>query len=146
MTELEKLRKADAMIRDMTEGRSQIALSSDNSIYVRQKDDAYIGLNMIIYDNVYQNRHDIFFDANVRKMGVPMTAVELGKLVREVQQAHALMTALEMYHYHPTSNDLSHFRFHLLVQLHAPPQSEEAQMRGDIDLESVLEDSNGEVN
>ena len=39
MTELEKMKKADALIRDMTEGRMQVATSIGNHIFVRPSSD-----------------------------------------------------------------------------------------------------------
>ena len=114
MTELEKLKNADTLIRDMTEGRLQIATSIGNHIYVKSKDDAYIGMDMMIRRNVQQKCYEITFDANVRRMGTPMTATDLGKLAQEVQQAQALLTALEMYRFQPTQKDMEQFHEYLL--------------------------------
>lgn len=125
MTELEKMKKADALIRDMTEGRLQVATSIGNHIFVRPRDDAYIGLNMMIRGNIHRNCYEITFDANVRRMGTPMTAADLGKLATEVQQAQALLTALEMYHFQPTQKDMERFHDHLLEQLHDLSQPEQ---------------------
>lgn len=125
MTELEKMKKADALIRDMTEGRLQVATSIGNHIFVRSRDDAYIGLNMMIQGNIHRNCYEISFDANVRRMGTPMSAADLGKLATEVQQAQALLTALEMYHFQPTQKDMERFRDHLLEQLNDPSKPEQ---------------------
>lgn len=114
MTELEKLKNADTLIRDMTEGRLQIATSIGNHIYVRSKDDAYIGLNMMIRGNYQLKCYAVTFDSHVRRMGSPMTVKELGMLAQEVQQTEALLTALEMYHFHPTQKDMELFREYLL--------------------------------
>ena len=114
MTELEKLKTASELIRDMTDGRLQIATSIGNHIFVRPSDDAYIGLNMMIRGNVQQKCYEITFDANVRRMGIPMTATDLGKLTTEVQQAQALLTALEMYRFQPTQKDMEQFHDYLL--------------------------------
>ena len=114
MTELEKLKNADTLIRDMTEGRLQIATSIGNHIYVKSKYDAYIGMDMMIRRNVQQKCYEITFDANVRRMGTPMTATDLGKLAQEVQQAQALLTALEMYRFQPTQKDMEQFHEYLL--------------------------------
>ena len=43
-----------------------------------------------------------------------MTAADLGKLATEVQQVQALLTALEMYQFHPTQEDMEQFRDYLL--------------------------------
>ena len=125
MTELEKLKNADSMIRDMTEGRMQVATSIGNHIFVRPRDDAYIGLNVMIRGNYHKNCYEISFDANVRRMGTPMSAADLGKLATEVQQAQALLTALEMYHFQPTQKDMERFHDHLLEQLHDLSQPEQ---------------------
>ena len=127
MTELEKLRTASELIRDMTDGRLQIATSIGNHIFVRPSDDAYIGLNMMIHGNFHLKCYEITFDANVRRMGIPMTATDLGKLATEVQQAQALLTALEMYRFQPTQKDMEQFHDHLLEQIHGSSQSEQVQ-------------------
>lgn len=126
MTELEKLKTASELIRDMTDGRLQVATSIGNHIFVRPRDDAYIGLNMMIRGNYHQNCYEITFDANVRRMGTPMTAADLGKLATEVQQAHSLLTALEMYSFRPTQKDMERFHDHLMEQSHSPTQQEQA--------------------
>lgn len=128
MTELEKLKTASELIRDMTDGRLQIATSIGNHIFVRPSDDAYIGLNMMIRGNVQQKCYEITFDANVRRMGTPMTATDLGKLATEVQQAQALLTALEMYRFQPTQKDMEQFHEYLLDRPqygHTQPQQEQ---------------------
>lgn len=127
MTELEKLKTASELIRDMTDGRLQVATSIGNHIYVRPRDDAYIGLDMMIRGNYHKNCYEITFDANVRRMGTPMTAADLGKLATEVQQAQALLTALEMYQFQPTQKDMERFHDHLMEQLHGPSQPVQAQ-------------------
>ena len=135
MTELEKLKNAENLIRDMTEGRLRIATSVGNHIFVRPRDDAYIGLNMMIRGNYRRNCYEISFDANVRRMGTPMTAADMGKLATEVQQAESLLAALEMYQFQPTQKDMERFHDHLLEQLHGPAQPEQAQ-RG-MDAQSI---------
>lgn len=120
MTELEKLKTASELIRDMTDGRLQIATSIGNHIFVRSSDDAYIGVNMMIHSNFHLKCYEITFDANVRRMGIPMTATDLGKLAQEVQQAQALLTALELTKLQPTLADLQAFHDHLLQQEQAP--------------------------
>lgn len=137
MTELEKLKTASELIRDMTDGRLQIATSIGNHIFVRPKDDAYIGLNMMIHSNFHRKCYEVTFDANVRRMGTPMTAADLGKLATEVQQAEALLTALEMYKFQPTQKDMERFHDHLLAQLHSPAQPEQAQPEQNMDTQSM---------
>ena len=127
MTELEKLKTASELIRDMTDGRLQIATSIGNHIFVRPRDDAYIGVNMMIHSNFHRKCYEVTFDANVRRMGTPMSAADLGKLATEVQQAQALLTALEMYQFQPTQKDMERFHDHLMEQLHGPSQQEQTQ-------------------
>ena len=64
-----------------------------------------------------------------------MTAADLGKLATEVQQAQALLTALEMQHFQPTQKDMEYFHEYLLEQIHGPAQSEQAQI--DMDAQSM---------
>ena len=135
MTELEKMKKADALIRDMTEGRMQVATSIGNHIFVRPRDDAYIGLNVMIRGNIHRNCYEISFEANVRRMGTPMSAADLGKLATEVQQAQALLTALEMYHFQPNQKDMERFHDHLLEQL--PDLSQPERISQGIETQSM---------
>ena len=127
MTELEKLKTASELIRDMTDGRLQVATSIGNNIFGRPRDDAYIGLNLMIRGNVQQKCYEITFDASVRRMGTPMTATDLGKLATKVQQAQSLLTALEMYTFRPTQTDMVQFHEHLLVQHHGSSKVEQVQ-------------------
>ena len=135
MTELDKLKTASEMIRDVSEGRLQVATSIGNNIYVKAKDDAYIGMDMMIRGNVQQKCYEITFDANVRRMGTPMTAADLGKLATEVQQAQSLLTALEMYSFRPTQSDMVQFHDHLLEQHQSP--SEPEPMRSSLDMQPM---------
>ena len=135
MTELEKLKTASELIRDMTGGRLQVATSIGNQIFVRPRDDAYIGLNMMIRGNFHCKCYEVSFDANVRRMGTPMTAADLGKLATEVQQAQSLLTALEMYHFQPTQKDMERFHDYLMEQNHSISQPEQAP--GGMDAQSM---------
>ena len=135
MTELEKLKTASELIRNMTDGRLQVATSIGNNIFVRPRDDAYIGLNLMIRGNVQQKCYEITFDASVRRMGTPMTAADLGKLATEVQQAQALLTALEMYTFRPTQTDMVQFHNHLLEQRQS--LSEPVPMRSSLDMQPM---------
>ena len=135
MNELEKLKTASELIRDMTDGRLQVATSIGNNIFVRPRDDAYIGLNLMIRGNVQQKCYEITFDASVRRMGTPMTSTDLGKLATEVQQAQSLLTALEMYSFRPTQTDMVQFHEHLLEQRQSP--SEPEPMRSSLDMQPM---------
>ena len=135
MTELEKLKTASEMIRDMAEERLQIATSIGNNIYIKARDDAYIGLNLMIRGNVQLKCYEVTFDASVRRMGTPMTAADLGKLAAEVQQAQSLLTALGMYTFRPTQADMVQFYDHLLEQHQSP--SEPEPMRSSLDMQPM---------
>ena len=56
-----------------------------------------------------------------------MTAADLGKLATEVKQAQSLLTALEMYQFHPTQTDMVQFHEHLLEQHRGSSQAEQVQ-------------------
>lgn len=127
MTELEKLKNTASVIHDLTEGRIQMRPSGMGHIFIHAADDAYINLNMELKSNLKQECYDISFSSFVRRMGTPMSASDLGKLATEVQQAQALLTALEMYQFQPTQKDMVRFHDHLLVQLHGPSQPEQVQ-------------------
>lgn len=116
MTELEKLKVTANVIQNMTEGRIQIRPSSLGNICVHTADNAYISLNMELKSNLEQKCYDISFSCFVRRMGSAMNAKELSALYREVYQARALLTALELTKLQPTLDDLQAFHNHLLQQ------------------------------
>lgn len=116
MTELEKLKKTAQMIQELTEGRIQIRPSSLGTICVHTADNAYINLNMEMKSNLEQKCYDISFSCFVRRMGSSMSAKELGTLYREVHQAQALLTALELTKLQPTLSDLQAFHDYLQQQ------------------------------
>ena len=116
MTELEKLKKTAQVIQDMTEGRIQIRPSSLGNVCVHAADNAYINLNMEMKSNLEQKCYDISFSCFVRRMGSSMSARDLGTLYREVHQAQALLTALELTKLQPTLEDLQAFHDHLQQQ------------------------------
>ena len=91
----------------------------------------------MIHSNFHLKCYEITFDANVRRMGTPMTATDLGKLATEVQQAQALLTALEMYKFQPTQKDMERFHDHLLEQIHGPTQPEQAHAEQNMDAQSM---------
>lgn len=116
MTELEKLKKTAQVIQELTEGRIQIRPSGIGHICVHAADNAYINLNMEMKSNLEQKCYDISFSCFVRRMGGSMNAKDLGALYREVHQAQALLTALEMTKLQPTLSDLQAFHDHLQQQ------------------------------
>ena len=125
MTELEKLKSTASVIRDMTEGRLEMHAALGNHIYIRPREDAYVGLDMIIRSDYEKKCYDISFQANVRRMGSPMNSKDLSLLHREVQQAQALLTALEMTKLQPTQKDMEALYQHLQGQ--AMEQTEPVQ-------------------
>lgn len=136
MTELEKLKRTASVIRDMTEGRLEMHAAFGNHVYIRPNDDAYVGLDMIIRSNYEQKCYDISFQANVRRMGSPMSAKDLGALHREVQQAYALLTALEMTKLQPTQKDMEELYQHLQGQTVA--RTEPVQELENCDMEMKM--------
>lgn len=116
MTELEKLKKTAQVIQDLTDGRIQIRPSGMGHICVHAADNAYINLNMELKSNLERKCYDISFSCFVRRMGSSMNAKDLGALYREVHQAQALLTALELTKLQPTLDDLQAFHDHLLQQ------------------------------
>lgn len=116
MTELEKLKNTASVIHDLTEGRIQMRPSGMGHICIHAADDAYINLNMELKSNLEKKCYDISFSSFVRRMGSTMNSRDLGELYREVHQAQALLTALELTKLQPTLDDLQAFHDHLLQQ------------------------------
>lgn len=116
MTELEKLKNTASVIHDLTEGRIQMRPSGMGHICIHAADDAYINLNMELKSNLEQGCYDISFSSFVRRMGSTMNSKDLGALYREVHQAQALLTALELTKLQPTLDDLQEFHEHLMQQ------------------------------
>lgn len=116
MTELEKLKNTASVIHDLTEGRIQMRPSGMGHICIHAADDAYINLNMELKSNLEQKCYDISFSSFVRRMGSTMNSRDLGELYREVHQAQALLTALELTKLQPTLDDLQAFHDHLMQQ------------------------------
>ena len=116
MTELEKLKTVADLIRDISHGKLEIRPSIGNNVFIHASDDAYIGMDMVMKNNYSKACVDITFQGFVRRMGTPMSGKELGKLQEEVQQAHALLLALEIPQFHPTLEDLAAFHDYLQEQ------------------------------
>lgn len=128
MTELEKLKNTASVICDLTEGRIQMRPSGMGHICIHASDDAYINLNMEFKSNLEQECYDITFSSFVRRMGSTMNSKDLGALYKEVHQAHALLTALELTKLQPTLSDLQAFHDHLMQQ---------EQVQSSIDVQSM---------
>ena len=128
MTELEKLKNTASVIYDLTEGRIQMRPSGMGHICIHASDDAYINLNMEFKSNLEQECYDITFSSFVRRMGSTMNSKDLGALYKEVHQAHALLTALELTKLQPTLSDLQAFHDHLMQQ---------EQVQSSIDVQSM---------
>ena len=135
MTELEKLKNTAAVIYDLTEGRIQMRPSGLGHICIHAAEDAYINLNMELKSNLEQKCYDISFSSFVRRMGSTMNSRDLGMLYREVHQAQALLTALEMYSFQPTQKDMERFHDHQVEQNHSPSQLEQAS--GGVDTQTM---------
>lgn len=116
MTELEKLKNTASVIHDLMEGRIRMRPSGMGHICIHAADDAYINLNMELKSNLEQGCYDISFSGFVRRMGSTMNSKDLGALYREVHQAQALLTALELTKLQPTLDDLQAFHDHLMQQ------------------------------
>ena len=128
MTELEKLKNTASVIYDLTEGRIQMRPSGMGHICIHASDDAYINLNMELKSNLEQECYDITFSSFVRRMGSTMNSKDLGALYKEVHQAQALLTALELTNLQPTLSDLQAFHDHLMQQ---------EQVQSSIDVQSM---------
>lgn len=63
-------------------------------------------------------------------MGTPMSGKDMEQLLEEVQQAHALVLALEIPKFHPTMEDLSAFHDYL----------QEQQMRSQGQVEQAMQE------
>lgn len=130
MTELEKLKTVAELIRDISHGKLAIRPSTGNNVFIHASDDAYIGMEMVMKNNYPKKCVDITFQSFVRRMGTPMSGKDLGQLQEEVQQAHALLLALEIPKFHPTVEDLSAFRDYLQVQQMQSQEAAEQTMQG----------------
>lgn len=116
MTELEKLKTVADLIRDISRGKLEIRSSIGNNVFIHASDDAYIGMEMVMKSNYSKKCVDITFQGFVRRMGTPMTGNDMAQLLKEVQQAHALVLALEIPKFQPTVEDLSAFHDYLQEQ------------------------------
>lgn len=116
MTELEKLKSAADMIRELTDGRLRMCAGSLGTPYIQPSDDSNIGMDMVLQSDFENQRYNVTFEARIRRMGVTMDSAGLRALQGEVHDAYALLMALEMREFHPTAEDLQALREHLLQQ------------------------------
>lgn len=130
MTELEKLKTVADLIRDISRGKLEIRPSIGNNVFIHASDDAYIGMEMVIKNNYPKKCVDITFRGFVRRMGTPMSGNDMEQLLEEVQQAHALVLALEIPNFQPTVEDLSAFHDYLQEQQLQSQESAEQTMQG----------------
>ena len=114
--ELEKLQRAAQLIEEMSQGRLQVLPSVVGHVYVRPKDDAYLGLDLHLNAIPNQERYQVQFSAYVRRMGAWLDAKGLHALLTEVGQTYALLTALERQKFCPSPEDLAVFREQLTAQ------------------------------
>lgn len=113
MTELEKLNTAADLIRETSQGRLELCASDVGCAYVRASDDAYIAMNMVMRNDYSGGYVDVTFNAYVRRMGSEMSSKDMNALQQEVQQAYALVQALEVMRFQPTLEDLTAFHKYL---------------------------------
>jgi len=93
-TALKELKNAAKLIEDMTGCRFK---SSIGEPFIYHPDsDKYLVVNMHKESDYHEKLYRIYFTANIQTMGKPLNAYNLFELQREVGQAHALLTALEM--------------------------------------------------
>ena len=130
MIELEKLKTVADLIRDISHGKLEIRPSIGNNVFIHASDDAYIGMEMVMKSNYSKKCVDITFRGFVRRMGTPMSGKDMEQLLEEVQQAHALVLALEIPKFHPTLKDLSAFHDYLQEQQMQSQKTEEQTMQG----------------
>ena len=130
MTELEKLKTVADLIRDISHGKLEIRPSKGNNVFIHASDDAYIGMEMVMKNNYPKKYVDITFQGFVRRIGTPMSGKEMEQLLEEVQQAHALVLALEIPQFHPTLEELSAFYNYLQEQQMQSQETEEQTMQG----------------
>lgn len=129
MTELEKLKTVADLIRDISHGKLEIRPSIGNNVFIHASDDAYIGVEMVMKSNYSKKCVDITFQGFVRRMGTPMSGNDMEQLLEEVQQAHALVLALEIPNFQPTVEDLSAFHDYLQEQQLQSQESAEQTMQ-----------------
>ena len=129
MTELEKLKTVADLIRDISHGKLELRPSIGNNVFIHASDDAYIGMEMVMKNNYPKKCVDITFRGFVRRMGTPMSGKDMEQLLEEVQQAHALVLALEIPQFHPTLEDLSAFHDYLQEQQMQSQKAEEQTMQ-----------------
>ena len=130
MTELEKLKTVADLIRDISRGKLEIRPSIGNNVFIHASDNAYIGMEMVMKSNYSKKCVDITFQGFVRRMGSPMTGNDMEQLLEEVQQAHALVLALEIPKFQPTVEDLSAFHDYLQEQQLQSQESAEQTIQG----------------
>ena len=129
MTELEKLKTVADLIQDISHGKLEIRPSIGNNVFIHASDNAYIGMEMVMKSNYSKKYVDITFQGFVRRMGTPMSGKDMEQLLEEVQQAHALVLALEIPQFHPTLEDLSAFHDYLQEQQMQSQKAEEQTMQ-----------------
>ena len=129
MTELEKLKTVADLIRDISHGKLEVRPSIGNNVFIHASDDAYIGMEMVMKNNYPKKYVDITFRGFVRRMGTPMSGKDMEQLLEEVQQAHALVLALEIPKFHPTMEDLTAFHDYLQEQQMQSQETEEQTMQ-----------------
>lgn len=108
MTEIQKLQNAAALIEEMTEGRQTLRTGIGGG-YIANTDDANFGMQMRVRSGADYEHYQITFDTFVRQMGVTMDSGAVKALVEEASQMQALLTALEMQEFQPSTLEFQQF-------------------------------------
>lgn len=116
LSELDKLKNAALLIEEMSQGYLRMCLGALGNIHIRPSGDAYIGIEVREQPNLALERCEITFDAHVRRMGTAMNSSDLRTLLKETNQAYALLMALEMREYQPSMDDMAVFRDFLALR------------------------------
>lgn len=108
MDEVEKLRNAATLIKDMTHGQQNLH-TGVGGCYIQTGDNVHFGLQMRVRPHIEQGCYKITFDAYSRTMGAAMSSGEVMRLIEEAGQIHALLTALEMQEFVPSEQEYRQF-------------------------------------
>lgn len=128
MTGLEKLQNAERLIRKMTGCRFKALI---DSVFIYPEDHAHLTINIrrdMAGGN--ENHSRIHFDAQIHNSIKPMNADELLGFSREIGQAHALLTALEMQDFTVTPNEYDAFVDYVWQQEEMNMESDQNENNG----------------
>lgn len=106
--EVAKLKRMAELVSVMTAGRQTVL--SDESCYIRNADNANLGLQLSLSPLDKHGRYKITFYAFIRTVSADLNAARLTQWLAEAGQMHALLAALEAQDFHPTIEELSAFK------------------------------------